>query len=136
MFTPSHCLSNYCCLSMVRQHNGIWPLGLTTTMKGQITHSSFTQDWHHLSPSIFITPSHTLCYTPSLCLSIPFLLLYKAATHSLQKSLSQSLIQLSILSFTTRSLFLIHICAHVLSCALLLALNEKLFSVYHICSTV
>lgn len=89
---------------MVRQHEGIWPLRLTTAMKGQITHSSFTQDWHHLSPSIFITSSHTLCYTPSLCLSIPFLLLYKAVTHWLQKSLSLSLIQLSTLSFTTLSL--------------------------------
>ena len=57
---------------MVRQHEGIWPLRLTTAMKGQITHSSFTQDWHHLSPSIFITSSHTLCYTPSLCSPSPF----------------------------------------------------------------
>lgn len=118
---------------MLRQHEGVWPLRLTATMKGQITHSSFTQDWHHLSPSIFITSSHTLCYTPSLWLSIPFLLLYKAVTHQLQKSLSQSLIQLSTLSFTSLSLALPY--PHFLSRALL-RLNEKLWSIYHICSTV
>lgn len=74
------CLSNYCCVFTVSQHGSIWPLWLTTTMKGQIT-DSFPRDWQHLSPSIFITFSHTLCYTPSLCLAIPFLLLYKAVTH-------------------------------------------------------
>lgn len=107
----------YCCLSMVRQHEGIRCLCLTTTMKGQITHYCFTQDWHHRSPSIFITPFHTLCCTPSLCLSIPFLLLYKFVTHYLRKSLSQSLSCLSLLSLSLLSMFL--------TLALFLTLNEK-----------
>lgn len=80
------CQSNYCRLFIVSQHESIWP-------KGQIT-DSFTHDWHHLAPSIFITSSHTLCYTPVRA-ATPFLLVYKAVIHKQQKSPSQSLISYS-----------------------------------------
>lgn len=128
--SPSPCLSNYCCLSMLRQHEGIWPLWLTTTMWGQITHFSFL----HKTGTIFLLPSSSLPLTHSVTL------LHSASPSPLYSSTKLSLTNCRYLyhklltSYLPCLSLLSLLYPHFLSSALL-SLNEKLWSVHHIYST-